>query len=142
MTFVNFVNLFGQQIDSILLDFSKAFDKVNHHKICAKLHHYGIRGYCLNWIQSFRNKSYSMGTLHKKQMCCQRCPKERCWAHFPFWFIYINDMPAFVKSKLRLFADDAYLYKVIKSNCRLPAASNRSWQPTSMGETVGYWVSP
>ena len=29
---------------TILLDFSKAFDKVNHHKICAKLHHYyGIR---------------------------------------------------------------------------------------------------
>ena len=26
----------------------------------------------------------------------------------------IKDMPAFVKSKLRLFADDAYLYKVIK----------------------------
>ena len=24
-------------------------------------------------------------------------------------------MPAFVKSKLRLFADDAYLYKVIKA---------------------------
>ena len=29
----------GQQIDSILLDFSKAFDKVNHHKLCAQLHH-------------------------------------------------------------------------------------------------------
>ena len=42
-----------QQIDSILLDFSKAFGKVNHHKLCAKLHQYGIRGYCLNWIQSF-----------------------------------------------------------------------------------------
>ena len=78
---------------TILLDFSKAFDKVNHHKICAKLHHYGIRGYCLNWIQSFRNKSYSMGALHKKQMCCQRCPKERCWAHFPFWFILTICLP-------------------------------------------------
>ena len=41
----------GLQIDSILLDFSKASDKVNHHKFCANLHHYGIRGYCLNWIQ-------------------------------------------------------------------------------------------
>ena len=31
------------------------------------------------------------------------------------FLVYINDMPAFVKSKLRLFADDAYLYKVIKA---------------------------
>ena len=30
----------GQQIDSILLDFSKAFDKVDHRKLCLKLAHY------------------------------------------------------------------------------------------------------
>ena len=29
-------------MDTILLDFSKAFDKVDHNKLCYKLHHYGI----------------------------------------------------------------------------------------------------
>ena len=33
----------GGQLDAALLDF-KAFDKVNHRKLCLKLEHYGIRG--------------------------------------------------------------------------------------------------
>ena len=33
----------SKQTGLILLDFSKAFDKVAHEKILLKLHHYGIR---------------------------------------------------------------------------------------------------
>ena len=36
------------QIDAILLDFSKAFDKVPHERLAAKLHHYGVRGNTLS----------------------------------------------------------------------------------------------
>ena len=43
----------GQQIDLILLDFSKAFDKVAHEKLISKLHFYGIRGNTLFWIKDF-----------------------------------------------------------------------------------------
>jgi hypothetical protein len=41
------------QIDAILLDFSKAFDKAPHERLAAKLHHYGVRGNTLSWINSF-----------------------------------------------------------------------------------------
>ena len=34
----------GKQTDLILLDISKAFDKVAHEKLLLKLHYYGIRG--------------------------------------------------------------------------------------------------
>ena len=32
----------GEQIDAVLLDFSKAFDKVSHQRLSLKLRHYGI----------------------------------------------------------------------------------------------------
>ena len=43
----------GKQTDLILLDLSKAFDKVAHEKLILKLHQYGIRGDTLNWIKDF-----------------------------------------------------------------------------------------
>ena len=43
----------GKQTDLILLDFPKAFDKVNHSKLLWKLHQYGIRGNALSWIRAF-----------------------------------------------------------------------------------------
>ena len=43
----------GKQTDLILLDFSKAFDKVAHEKLLLKLHQYGIREDNLNWIKDF-----------------------------------------------------------------------------------------
>ena len=45
--------LADSQTDLVLLDFSKAFDKVNHQKLLLKLHQYGIRGPSLKWIQAF-----------------------------------------------------------------------------------------
>ena len=44
---------FGRQTDSNLLDFSKAFGKVNHSKPIWKLHTYGILSSVLNWIGAF-----------------------------------------------------------------------------------------
>ena len=46
-------SLDGAQI--ILLDFSKAFDKVNHERLISKLHVYDIRGKTLTWIKAFLN---------------------------------------------------------------------------------------
>ena len=43
----------GNQTDVLLLDFSKAFDKVSHSKLLWKLYQYGIRGKVLSWIQAF-----------------------------------------------------------------------------------------
>ena len=45
--------LADSQTDLVLLDFSKAFDKVSHQKLLLKLHNYGIRGPSLKWIQAF-----------------------------------------------------------------------------------------
>lgn len=38
---------------AILLDFSKAFDKVPHPCLLAKLAHYDIQGMLLDWVKDF-----------------------------------------------------------------------------------------
>ena len=43
----------GRQTDLILLDFSKAFDRVNHMKLLHKFHQHGVRGNTLSWIKAF-----------------------------------------------------------------------------------------
>ena len=43
----------GKQTDLILLDFSKAFDKVAQEKLISKLHFYRIWGKTLNWVKVF-----------------------------------------------------------------------------------------
>jgi len=43
------------QTNMIILDFSKAFDRVPHQRLLKKAHHYGIRGRTLQWLSSFLN---------------------------------------------------------------------------------------
>ena len=43
----------GKQTDLILLDFSKAFGKVNHLELLYKLQVHGVQGRTLGWIESF-----------------------------------------------------------------------------------------
>ena len=42
-----------KQIDAVLLDFSKAFDRVPHERLLLKLQHYGVRGKTLGWARDF-----------------------------------------------------------------------------------------
>ena len=41
------------QTDLLILDFSKAFDKVAHKRLLLKLEYYGIRGLVLAWIKAW-----------------------------------------------------------------------------------------
>ena len=43
----------GSRTDVAIFDFSKAFDKVSHNHLLAKLSHIGIMGQNLNWISAF-----------------------------------------------------------------------------------------
>lgn len=102
------------QVDLILLDFSKAFDMVNHEKLLYKLHYYGIRGYTLKWIKNFLdNRSQSVvinGYSSNTIPVSSGVPQGSVLGPLLF-LIYINDLPNYVhSSKVRLFADDTALY--------------------------------
>ena len=55
------------QTDFILLDFSKAIDKVSHHHLSVKLDFYGIRWSTQRWINAFlanRQQAVSVNVRH------------------------------------------------------------------------------
>ena len=97
----------------ILLDFSKAFDKVSYKLLLLKLRYYGITGETINWIQSFL-------TSRKQQIVCDGSISEavdvtsevpRSSVLGPLLFlVFINYLPSCVKSTCCLFADDCLLY--------------------------------
>lgn len=106
------------QVDIILLDFAKAFDKVPHRRLVYKLDYYGVRGMTLKWISSFLSS-------HSQQVMVEGCTSGKLdvLSGVPqgtvlgplLFLIYINDLPESVKSStVRLFADDSLLYRHVR----------------------------
>jgi hypothetical protein len=106
------------QTDVVLLDFSKAFDLVPHHRLAVKLDHYGIRGPTLRWISAFlsgRQQAVSVnGSLSSWGQVTSGVPQGSMLRPVLF-LLYINDINQHLQSNIRLFADDSIIYKEIST---------------------------
>ena len=117
---LNFVDKVALSMDDhshligIFLDFSKAFDTINHDILLDKLSHYGIRGIALEWFRSYlqNRKQYVYLNDHSSSLKEINCGVPQGSILGPLLFIvYIND---FHRSSdilsFILFADDSNVF--------------------------------
>lgn len=110
----------GKQTDLILLDFSKAFDKVNHRKLLLTLQENGVSTQILNWTRSFligRSQTVVLEDEHSTEVPVNSGVPQGSVLGPLCFLIYINELPSSVsKSQIRLFADDTVVYITINSS--------------------------
>lgn len=107
----------GSQVDSVYIDFAKAFDSVNHVHLISKLRAYGIEGSLLKWFDSYLTNRKLMvkfaGSLSEPFLARSGVPQG---SHLgPFLFnIFINDIVDVIETNCLLFADDIKIFCAVR----------------------------
>ena len=104
----------GDYTIGVFLDFSKAFDTVNHQILLRKLDFYGIHGIANSWIKDYLSNRTQTTTVngHSSEIKYINCGVPQGSILGPLLFlVYINDLGNISKlSDMILFADDSNLF--------------------------------
>ncbi len=113
-----------KQVDAIVLDFAKAFDKVPHKRLTFNLKYYGISGPILHWHTAFltdRTQRVLLdGSSSSTVPVSSGVPQGTVLGPLLF-LLYVNNLPLSTRnSSTRLFADDSLLHRAVKTpdDCR------------------------
>ena len=108
----------GRQIDAVVMDFSKAFDKVPHKQLIYKLHEYGLENKTVTWIEHWligRSQTVVVeGRSSQTVPVTSGVPQGSVLGPILF-LLFINDISQGTSSKIRLFADDTIIYRPVRS---------------------------
>ena len=126
----------GDYVIGVFLDFSKAFDTVDHSILLSKLYHYGLRDNALKWFESYlsNRKQYVTYNDHSSNMKYVKCGVPQGSILGPVLFlIYINDLADVCKNVFSIFfADDSNIFKNGKDLLTLQGTINTELREISM----------
>ena len=106
------------QTDVLVMDFSKAFDRVGHERLLTKLRRYGLTGNTARWIENFlagRTQRVVLEDAISYTAQVRSGVPQGSVLGPSLFLLYINDMPENITSTVRLFADDTICYLAIAS---------------------------
>ena len=121
------------------MDFSKAFDKVNHLKLLYKLSCFVVKGNTLNWIQSFligRTQTVVLDGESSEEVKVTSGVSQGSVLGPLLFLLYLNDLPEIIQSQVMLSADDTAVYltvtnmqdsQVLQSNLESLQHWERTW---------------
>jgi hypothetical protein len=103
----------GKEIRAVFFDISKAFDRVWHKGLLAKLESAGICGNLLAWFSSYltnrRQRVLLPGVASSWKYIKAGVPQGSILGPLLF-LVFINDIVSEIRCNIRLFADDTSLY--------------------------------
>ncbi|MEL7079429.1 MAG: reverse transcriptase family protein, partial [Cyanobacteria bacterium J06582_2] len=128
----------GNDLDSIYLDFSKAFDKVDHTILCTKLKRLGIGGKIGSWLHTFLTKRTQQvsanGALSDPAPVISGVPQGTVLGPILF-IIKISDLDqGLEKSAISLFADDSRASSIVSSD------SDKNNFQTELNDVIYPWA--
>ena len=104
----------GEAVIGLFLDFSKAFDTVDHEILLIKLRHYGIRGEMLNWFRDYLSNRTQCVLYDgvSSELLLVKCGVPQGSILGPLLFLLnVNDLPNAATNLFSvLYADDTNMF--------------------------------
>jgi len=130
----------GGSVDVIYLDFSKAFDKVPHRRLIAKLENFGITGrvkyWIENWLSGRTQRVLINGCKSEWESVLSGVPQGSVLGPLLF-LLFIDDIDDGVNSFIKKFADDTKVFREVNN---LRDSNNLQEDLNGLNEWAQKWL--